>query len=404
MSFKKFRSADIVHNTIVAKPEFNFIIHSGNVYLNYESAETGSFSNDVKHVSQGHVSLYELNINRPADSLVKQFIQKDTTRYAYKTISASSFDDSSQFSNGDTIEQSYPLSASIGRIFVPDGQEFDINTSTEAASDSATFAADNKKYIRALRSVIESQAPLTNSGIKYGTMGTEKVNMICIPAIFYGSGISKETVELNFFVTGTLVAQAADSNGGGLLVETKGNNVGGAAGMVLYNHGLILLTGAWSQHAGYQDNYFSTVSKENPSWLSFGTGLNTIGTNVSSGPAVSSSYEIKFKGINKIPTLTMMAHADKGEFNFSHNPTFIDRSQTGSTSMGENKYLEGDSKIKNIKRSAFIGYEEEFENITYISKVGVYDENKNLIAIATFANPIKKTEFQDYMFKLRLDF
>jgi hypothetical protein len=36
--------------------------------------------------------------------------------------------------------------------------------------------------------------------------------------------------------------------------------------------------------------------------------------------------------------------------------------------------------------------------------VGIYDKDKNLIAIASLANPVKKTEKRDFMFKLRLDF
>ena len=35
---------------------------------------------------------------------------------------------------------------------------------------------------------------------------------------------------------------------------------------------------------------------------------------------------------------------------------------------------------------------------------GYHDKDKNLIAIAKFANPVKKTEARDLLFKLRLDF
>jgi len=33
----------------------------------------------------------------------------------------------------------------------------------------------------------------------------------------------------------------------------------------------------------------------------------------------------------------------------------------------------------------------------------VYDEDRNLIAVAKVANPVKKTVEQDYTFKLKLD-
>ena len=61
-------------------------------------------------------------------------------------------------------------------------------------------------------------------------------------------------------------------------------------------------------------------------------------------------------------------------------------------------------ELENIVKSDFANYSASFESTTFISKVGIYDENKNLIAIATLANPIKKTPSRDYMIKMRMDF
>ena len=44
-----------------------------------------------------------------------------------------------------------------------------------------------------------------------------------------------------------------------------------------------------------------------------------------------------------------------------------------------------------------------FKKQTYISKIGIYDENKNLIGVAKLATPVKKTEERDLTFKLKLD-
>lgn len=401
MTFKRFKAEDVVHSTLVTKPEYNFIVHNSKTYINYHQEQIGNFSsNKITHVDQGEISLYEMNVNRPSDSLVFQFISKDTTRYAYRTVSTSQFDDAAQFQFGDTIQQPYPLSASINRVYIPAGQLFDNNQWNAAAS----FAADNKKYIRSLAAAIGQQNTVTSLAPTFDDLGTKKVNMICIPGIFYGSGIAKESVELNFYVTGTLVAQAKDSTGDGRMIETYGTNQGSVAGYVLYNHGLILLTGAWDQSTTNADKYFHGSSTSNPSWLSFGTGLRQVGTPITSGSTTSPAYEIKIKGTNKIPTLTMLAHSEKSEHNFSNNPTFITNSTPITGSITKKAFNEEPTTIKNIKKSNFIGHEEDFENVTYISKVGIYDKDKNLIAIATLANPIKKTEEKDYMIKMRLDF
>ena len=113
---------------------------------------------------------------------------------------------------------------------------------------------------------------------------------------------------------------------------------------------------------------------------------------------------IKLEGTNKIPTLTMLAHANKGELNYSSNPTFVEFDNQVTSSIGSSSYIESGGLITNIAKSKYVGYQEPFENTTYISKIGIYDENKNLIGIASLANPVKKTEVQEYLFKLRMDF
>ena len=123
MSHKKFEKNDVFHNVVVTHPEYQFFVYNQNVYTNRESAVDGDFSNKIKHVPQGHISLHEINVNRPSGSLVYPFITKDGARTAFRTISTSNFQDSSQFSFGDTITGSYPLSASISRIYIPSGTD-----------------------------------------------------------------------------------------------------------------------------------------------------------------------------------------------------------------------------------------------------------------------------------------
>jgi len=399
MSLKRFEPQDLIYNTLVAKPSYNFTIHSGSVYKNDEVLTDGDFSNKIKHVSDGDVSLHELNVNRPADSLVYGFIEKGTTRYAYRTISTSQFDDASQFQYGNVLTQSYPAKASISRIYVKSGPEIDDRTF--ANIETPTAAASNKKYIRALKNVINSRELLGQS-FTYNDLGTKEVNLICIPGIFYGSKIDKGSIELNHYITGTLAAQLKDTNNDGVLYESVGPQSGSIAGMALYEQGIMVLTGSWSLGTGYTDQFFSAASVA-PSWLSFGTGISTVGTAVDSRSVVASSYAVNFKGTNKIPTLTMMAFAEKGEHNFSNNPSFLELKSTTATT-GSQSYSQSGRKIKNIVKSPYTHQSASFHNITYISKVGIYDENKNLIAIATLANPVKKTPNRDYLIKMRLDF
>ena len=407
MYYKKFSYNDVFHNTIVTNPEYEFFIHNDKIYLNHESGQDGDFGsptkNKLKHIPQGYVSLHEINVNRPADSLVYPFITKDGARTAFKTVTTSQFQDSSQFQFGDVIRGSYPLSASVSRIFVKEGQEFDIHNFD---GESNTNALPNKRYIRALKNSIDRNSALSSYffySSSYNDKGQEPVNLVCIPSIFYGSEVQKGSVELDIYLTGSLIAQLKDVNKNGELVETVGNKKGQIPGIILYDQGIIVLTGSGTTHTT-QKQYFSPSSASVTSWLSYGTGIDEVGDSVGHSSFTDITYRLKFNGVNKIPTMTLLAHADPGEFNYSTNPTSIDIDDRPNTTINSSSYNEGTGSIKNINKSVYSSHDKQFENITYISKVGVYDENKNLIAIATLANPVKKEQLSSYTFKLRMDF
>ena len=98
----------------------------------------------------------------------------------------------------------------------------------------------------------------------------------------------------------------------------------------------------------------------------------------------------------------MFAHAKERKLNFSNNPTFLSSSIT-AVSQSEIYHEDAEMPIKNIVSSSYKNHSASFKPITYISKVGIYDENKNLIAVASLANPVRKLEDRSYTFKLKLD-
>lgn len=397
MTLKRFKRDDIYNNVVTTHPDIEFLVNDGNVYYNREVTETGNHQNNIKHVPKGYISLYEQNIDRPAEGLTTRFITKDSTRGSFRTISTS--DEFFSAELGDRMSMPYPLSASISRIFIPAGIEFGIASLAERVDEPK-----NKRYIRSLHNYIE-YGQKRSSEFTYGDLGTRDVNLICIPSVFYGSGIKKDSLKLSYFVTGTLVARLEEKDSSGVLVETFGPRAGTTAGLLLKEQGIAILTGSWDlATADEEKNSFFGGGLVAPSWLSFGTGIDEVGEpSEANGIGSQHSYLVECQGINKIPTLTMLAHADYDEMNYSNNPTFMNGGFiTGSITSGS--YIEEQFHAHNIKKSNYENYDEKFEKITYISKVGIYDEYKNLIAIATLANPIKKTEKLDYTIKLKMDF
>ena len=61
-------------------------------------------------------------------------------------------------------------------------------------------------------------------------------------------------------------------------------------------------------------------------------------------------------------------------------------------------------KIKNVGSSSFTNTVPAYEKTVFINRIGIYDEDKNLIAIAKLANPVRKRNQDDFTFKLKLDF
>ena len=99
----------------------------------------------------------------------------------------------------------------------------------------------------------------------------------------------------------------------------------------------------------------------------------------------------------------MLATAPYGELNYSNNPTFLDSSETQGITSGSLQFVEQPKKIKNVVYSQFLDEEPDFTKTTYISKVALYDADKNLVGIAKVATPVRKTEEKQYTFKLKLD-
>ena len=117
------------------------------------------------------------------------------------------------------------------------------------------------------------------------------------------------------------------------------------------------------------------------------------------------TFEIKYQGITEAPTVMMMCHANYGELNWSNNPTFLSSSERNDDfTLSNKRFIQQDVDIQNVTHTKLTDDEEpNFKRETYISKVAIYDDKKNLIGVATLANPVRKTEDRQYTFKLKLD-
>ena len=100
--------------------------------------------------------------------------------------------------------------------------------------------------------------------------------------------------------------------------------------------------------------------------------------------------------------MTLFAHAKENQINFSNNPTFLS-GNVGAFTASNIYHEDAEMDIKNIVTSSYKNHTASFQPVTYISKVAIYDDDKNLIGIASLANPVRKLEDRGYTFKLKLD-
>lgn len=383
--FTPFKQNEVLHSCIKCYPEVKFFVYDQKVYFNNKYVLSGAFVSNIGSVKIGSLSLYEENIDRQSSQLIYPYITKDGSLVSFKTVSTTEFN--SDFAYGDIMSGSYPLSASIFRDRYASGQD--------------------RVHIDSLQNVLNYYrilSPHYAYNSSFGDKSTQELGLISIPSLFYGSSIKKGSVDFKFYITGSLIGELQDIKRNGELIQigpSGSNGSGSCAGVILYNEGFAILTGAWDITAAHTEPYIPGDPATTPKWMYFAsTGSTGVSENLP-----SSSFDIYFQGTQYVNTVTMLCNAGKGEYNYSNNPTFLDYGQNISSNTGSYEYIEKDDiSIKNIVKTNWEEPTGSFQKITYIDKVLIWDENKNLIAIAKLAVPLRKREQDAYSIKIKFDF
>ena len=395
------------------------------------------YSLDIKKYPRAHDRL-------AGPDFIVPFMIKDGFMSTFKTITTGSFNEALV---GDVVVGPTRITASLSREYFQawtgdDGvNRFTVESIKPSnhphIADQNTYLTVSSSHVDALRNTFNFYTPhsshyaysASNLVWNYGVdKGNQEINLISIPSIFFGSSIKKGSVHLKWYVSGSLMAECHAREKNGELIQVSGAGsptgydlaTGSVAGVVLYNEGFLALTGAWSLNDDYTDKFRHAAgtpkSAESPKWTYFGLGANDGSGSVVSTTShnVSSSFVIEFEGTQYVPVKTMFAHAPKGELNYSNNPTFVSgvlgsdyklSIGTARPHLTSSIQFKEDSttKAKNVVSSSFKNHTGSFDKTTYISQIGIYDSDKNLIGVAKLATPVKKTEARELSFKLKLD-
>ena len=429
MSFYKFNRNDVFTNTLKLYPEVKFVIYKGSAYYNDTPEIAGLFTGGrpIRLTTPGHISLYELNIDRNEfatgetigtdaienKNIIYPWIVKGGDRLNFRTNTSEAFAD---LLPGDVITGSlYPYTASISKDFYSSTDaRFSLPSIAQTSTGPEIESFGSVSNIRTLKNTIDfyrnlsphfeysSSKPSTRSGIHDRDFDSIDAGLISVPSIFYGNQIKKGSVKLEFYYTGSLIARCQDTKRNGELIQTFGNESldNAVVGLVLYNEGFIILTSSadLSLAGTNQDYYTSPTTLSTANWTYFGQSIS------GSITAPSSAFIMQMSGTTNTQVMTMFAHAPKGELNHSNNPSYLADGAEKLISTGSSGYIESDTiSVKNIVSSSYSDPTGSFEKTTYISKIGIYDESKNLIGVAKVATPVRKTVERDFTFKIKLD-
>ena len=385
-------------------------------------------------------------------SIIYPYITKDGTGDCWSTVSSTDYYNLFRNDYGTVLSSSYPMTASITREYMApagarieswdckggddytcseyedDGGDPDDDPCEEIANSVEAPAAPKYRHYFALRNRLNLYASTKSpefavtgavNGTTYEWIKDEQtINLISIPSIFYGSRIQPGSLSLKWYFTGSLIGELQDIKRNGELIQMSSgsetilsDNSGSVAGVALYDEGIILLTGSWALNGSTLPIIKDDDTAYNPKWIYFGAGAHDGVTqkNTATSPAKissfkSASFNLSFRGQTNTQVMTLFTHAKKGKANWSNNPTYIKYGQEELRVTSSMVYEENpDRIIANTVSSSYSDYSASFKREVYVSKVAIYDENKNLIGVTTLSNPVLKEEDQDLTFKPRLD-
>ena len=199
---------------------------------------------------------------------------------------------------------------------------------------------------------------------------------------------SNEVTTVSYLDCGRVCQIVSGSNGYAIPLANSAPNavaagmtISGSYGLFLPDIGTIILNAAaldlTAANGGINLGTLRTSNSNtaNPSRL-FSTGSGRIGITTGS---LTSSF-----ALNSQETITsdfVFVRARNGEFNYSENPSFI----SGSTGT--------------IVYDAFIQNPQ-----TYITTVGLYNDNNELLGVAKLSKPLKKDFTKEALIRVKLDF
>jgi len=273
---------------------------------------------------------------------------------------------------------------------------YDATGSIQKFDKDGDFAGGGKKlkevfFLNFARLLTKDEIKKDSFRLSLGTGSAISSGDAAFGAVCQRSGTDGSTV-LTIGDYGAATSYKINSPAGeyGILYTGSGNPEPGESGvgLIYYQAGVAVITA--SVFSG--DPAMTGSSGSEPHhYCQFGTGddhMNSVSASLS-GATIQHSVDgfrnrlidISFNNTTELNSTIYFCRANHNEFNFSSNPTYLE-----------------DSKIR-VK-----GNNPAAEPVSYITTVGLYSSDNELLAVAKLSEPLKKTPSNELALRVRLDY
>lgn len=160
----------------------------------------------------------------------------------------------------------------------------------------------------------------------------------------------------------------------GILYTSSAAAAGTGVGLIYYQAGIAVLT------SSVFNGNFGPRSDTSTYTSSVGTYLTSGSITGSCNGLRNRLYNVQFNNTTELNSTVYFCRANHNEFNYSSNPTYLSSSQI---------------VVKN---------EASDPPISYITTVGLYSADNELLAVAKLSEPLKKTIDSELTIRVRLDY
>jgi hypothetical protein len=174
-----------------------------------------------------------------------------------------------------------------------------------------------------------------------------------------------------------------------------GNNPDPRIGLIFYQAGVVFLSSdIFAAYSSSQTNVLNMITSSRgqlaaPALMTgSGTNFRHVQDLALTGTISNAAdcfrrriYDVQFQNTTQLNSTIYFLRANNGEFNYSSNPTYLTASQI---------------RVKGgIRQNA---------PVSYITTAGLYSSDNELLAVAKLSQPLKKTEEQSLILRVRLDY